>query len=71
MTYCRRRQDLIDGRLAIPFTLEKQSFYSYNVEWMPCTQPDHLDDEQFNVVVTILGVSAYFSSVDLDFKDSL
>ncbi len=67
MTYARIRTDLKEKGLRVP--LKKGGWVDLD-RWTPCTQPDELDSEEFNTIVTINGVEETLASIDLEFKEA-
>lgn len=72
MILVRQRQDLLDAGELIPVKMLKGNrTYAKIDQWMYASQPDELDDSEYNVILyskshEVIGVAI---SIDFDFKD--
>jgi hypothetical protein len=66
--YARQRQDLLDQNLQVP---TGQGVHIMLDEWTACSQPDELDDEEFNLqLFNCFGNKITTAmSIDFDYKE--
>lgn len=70
-TECRVRSDLITQELAPIIKDGERPRAFLSQVWHPCEQPDELDDEEFNLIISVGDKKILGASIDFEYREAV